>query len=476
VGGNMAHVQQTRTAAGPVSHSTEKGPRKPYVRVVTDKRREQNRKAQKAYRERLKKKLEDLEEQAAAVAPRVDELNSADSASDSHLEDDAEAEAQRSNQRNRINSPPDSESRSTRNAPDTSYTTSRSINLADAFAAAGDLPFGQGLIPSIQFQVARTPEPSEPEFHADCFHGALGDFGDVDMHQIWAVPESRHAANPKYPSPPQSTTGSRTSMVLTPRRPLKSPRPDSNFADPYVNHVRLVGEGNIEAALSIGLALKISRSQYINDHPSHFPTCYVTLNKTDPSHPLSLVARNSVTYKVGDKHMTVAPALMEHLESISQPIRPTPAQLLNPHPTYLDCIVFPHFREHAVRASAEGILDHGQLFMDLMHGGLVCWGGMSGLSNRHGRSSKSAKRDMRDNVAWSSRSWEAKKWFLRKWTWLVGTQEEEEARGDTDGIWASSRWWWSMRGVDDSEDEEDDEDGFSEVRVSEVDAGGGHCL
>ena len=46
--------------------------KKPYVRIVTDKRREQNRRAQKAYRERLKKKLEVLEEQAAAL-PRADE-------------------------------------------------------------------------------------------------------------------------------------------------------------------------------------------------------------------------------------------------------------------------------------------------------------------------------------------------------------------------------------------------------------------
>jgi hypothetical protein len=171
--------------------------------------------------------------------------------------------------------------------------------------------------------------------------------------------------------------------------------------------------------------------------------------------------------------MNITPELHDHLEGVKPPMRPTPAQLLNPHPTYLDCIVFPHFREHAVKASVDGILDHSQLFVDIMHGGLVCWGGMSGLSNRHGRSTKSGKRDMRESVAWSTRSWEAKKWFLKKWTWLIGTEEEEEARGDVDGIWKGSRWWWAMRGEEDTDD--DDEQGYAGERVSEVETGG-NCL
>ena len=39
--------------------------KKSHVRLITDKRREQNRKAQKVYRDKLKRKLEDLEEQVA---------------------------------------------------------------------------------------------------------------------------------------------------------------------------------------------------------------------------------------------------------------------------------------------------------------------------------------------------------------------------------------------------------------------------
>jgi len=50
-----------------------KGGRKSYVRVITDKRREQNRRSQKAYRERQKKRLEgleELEEQIKAKTPQ----------------------------------------------------------------------------------------------------------------------------------------------------------------------------------------------------------------------------------------------------------------------------------------------------------------------------------------------------------------------------------------------------------------------
>lgn len=42
----------------------------------------------------------------------------------------------------------------------------------------------------------------------------------------------------------------------------------------------------------------------------------------------------------------------------------------------------------------------------------------------------------------------------------MGTEEEEEDMGDSDGIWRSSRWWWSVRGEeggDSSDGDSDDE-------------------
>ncbi|KIW70728.1 hypothetical protein PV04_02969 [Phialophora macrospora] len=445
------------------------GSRKAYVRRVTDKRREQNRRAQKAYRERLKKKLEALEEQAASALPHAAALPdqslrvpSTEIHPERHvgLEDDSPASSP-------TEIPPTITTTTTR--PQSSF-----INLADAFVAAGDLPIGQGLLPGIQFQVAPETPTAEQDEEGVVEH-THDDYGDIWMGPIWAMPTTTDPSHRGYPTPAGSLQGSRSLITLTPHRTSSGfPSPRSTVADPYMNHMRLVGEGNIEASLAIGMALKISRSQYLNDHPSHFPGCYVALNQPDPRSPTNSISPATVSYRIADTFMNITPELYDHLEGVKPPMRPTLAQLLNPHPTYLDCIVFPHFREHAVKASVDGILDHAQLFTDLMHGGLVCWGGMSGLSNRHGRSTKSGKRDMRDSVAWSTRSWEAKKWFLKKWTWLIGTEEEEEARGDVDGIWKGSRWWWAMRGEEDS-DNEDDEQGYAGERVSEVDAGG-HCL
>lgn len=446
-------------------------PRKPYVRVVTDKRREQNRRAQKAYRERMKKKLEELEEQAAASTvslARLEDSTGPESISTNFSGEENEA---------RLDG---FQSALPQRTDTSSGGPQKVINLADAFVAAGDLPFVQGPLPSIQIQVG----PDSPSPSATAENGVQDhiheDYGGMDLHQIWPTAHSRHSSHTKR----RRVNASKTLMTLTPQRTptngLFFPSPNFAVADPYVNHMRLVGEGNIEASLAVGLSIGISRTAYLNDHPSHFPGCYVALNThTIDNLGSGLIKPVTVGYSFASQVMDITPKLFDHINSVKPPLRPTPTQLLNPHPSYLDCIVFPYFRDHAVQASVDGILDHGELFEDLMHGGLVCWGGASGLTNRHGKSVKVGKRDVRESVAWSTRSWEAKRWFLKKWTWLIGTEEEEEARGDFDGIWRGSRWWWDMRGEEDSDDEEDEQGeeltSLGVARVHELDVNG-NCV
>ena len=472
---NLVKMARNPSSAPSSTAWTKTTSRKPYVRIVTDKRREQNRRAQKTYRDRLKKKLEVLEEQAAAtlILPDAndddpDELLDDGSVSATDVRVDVDVANGGGGYAGRV-SPTFIETQFLSGTA-RSMRNPKMINLADAFAAAGDLPFGQGSPPGIQFQVA--PPTPEPEVDEVVRH-THDDYGDIDMRTIWAYPARRQ----QYPTPSGPLQGSKSSLILTPRRsPGEFPPPlRSTIADPYVNHMHLLGEGNLEASLSIGYALKISKSQYVNDHPSHFPSCYVAFNKPDPRSPTNSTSSDTVAYKFADGFMNVTRQLQEHLDGIKAPLRPTPAQMLHPHPTYLDCIVFPRFRELAVKASADGILDHHALFMDLINGALVCWGGMSGLSNRHGRSMKSGKRDMRDSVAWSARSWEAKRWFLKKWTWMIGSEEDEEARGDADGIWKGSRWWWTMRGEEDSDEDEYNELSSAGARASEVEVSA-HCL
>jgi hypothetical protein len=171
--------------------------------------------------------------------------------------------------------------------------------------------------------------------------------------------------------------------------------------------------------MAIAQSLGISVQSYVNDHPSPFST---TTNA--------------------------------NIHTIPVDLRPTAYQLIIPHPSYLDCIPFPHFRSMAIYLSSVKRLDHCSLFLDLMHDGMLCWG-RERASARYGRS-------MRDGVAWNKRSWEVRKWFWRKWSWIARMTVEgidagidagapvavqpgdEEEFDDEDGMLSGSQWWWSL--------------------------------
>ncbi len=483
-------------------------PKKKYVRVITDKRREQNRRAQKAYKDRLKRKLEELEGRAQSTAgaqdassanvqptPVTGRLRQVPAASVQHASSEATTDSQHTS-----STQPTSPDNSDLIEPVYSSTSVQAqsnpdphvINLGDAFVAAGDLPFATGSVPGLAFlgqdlsTTAPTPKSfpdTENEIGHDAglvHHHVHENYGELDLRHIWALPPRSPWQN-YTPSgkkdKKRSSTGSATALIRAPRSQSSyysspggiginsGPRSTSTgismpvpIPDPYANHMRLWAEDNIEAAIAIALTIGISRSEYINDHPSRFPGCYVALNR-----PRDNAVARPVKYMFDGagqgwrNGMEVTKELSEHMDLVKPALRPTPGQLLEPHPSYLDCIVFPWFREHAVRASVAGKLDHVELFMDIMNGGLVCWGAGSGMAGRIGKRGV-GKRGMQESVAWDTRSWEARRWFLKKWEWLVGTEEDEERRGDVFGIWRGSRWWWRMRGEDDeSEDDEDAE-------------------
>ncbi|KAM0438688.1 hypothetical protein ACHAPT_001444 [Fusarium lateritium] len=116
------------------------------------------------------------------------------------------------------------------------------------------------------------------------------------------------------------------------------------------------------------------------------------------------------------------------LTDVPSSLRPLASQLSVHHHPYIDSLPFPEFRRRALAALSTDppLLDEDDLCIDLMlNDGLVCWGS----TNKSG---------MDRGTPWDSRSWEAKGWFLRKWWWLVGGQDGE--------LWQSSRWWASQRG------------------------------
>lgn len=90
--------------------------------------------------------------------------------------------------------------------------------------------------------------------------------------------------------------------------------------------------------------------------------------------------------------------------SIPPDLQPTLAQVLIPHPPYLDLLPFPAFREKAIvlgGMGGGGIVDPWELKRDVFMDGVVY------------------RRD-RGGVPWEGASWEARGWFVRKWRVLVG--------------------------------------------------------
>lgn len=127
------------------------------------------------------------------------------------------------------------------------------------------------------------------------------------------------------------------------------------------------------------------------------------------------------------------------LEAITRPstpahLRPTLAQVLYPHPAFMDLIPIPAFRARAItlaatRPQAFGLWD---LKKDMvLEEGLVPWSSV-------GSSPRSARVRGGKGQPWEMRSWEAAPWFLRKWRMLVDGEEGE--------LWNQSLWWQRARG------------------------------
>ncbi|KAM6483825.1 hypothetical protein HDV62DRAFT_307750 [Trichoderma sp. SZMC 28011] len=174
-----------------------------------------------------------------------------------------------------------------------------------------------------------------------------------------------------------------------------------------INHIRLRDMTFLAATLAIAASIGVTSEDYLNDRPSPF---YVFSNAT------------SIQTAAHYFEQTVKPHL-----------RPSLTQLSQPHASYLDLIIFPHFRERAVTFATNDpcLLDQQELFDDMISGGLTCWGNADNGVGTRG-----------NGVPWDMRSWEAKPWFTRKWWFLL--KEDNEMQD-------ASNWWRQMRGEDENE-------------------------
>ena len=406
-----------------VTASTSPEPKLPgrYQRKLTEARREQNRRSQRIWRDKQKQRRDD------EIKLRVQQ----------ELEKRGEENANRSVPMEVIT---ESLAPGERQTETDDHLTDPGINVTEreeTIIPEPVLPLGVALY----YYVPPVP-------------------GAEDYRHSWPVPDDFEFKT--YALPPGVTPrASSLSSLSSSGSPSESTSPPSLFSisrpsvagassrrsypSPYLNNLQLVGESCFAATMSIAESLGISMVAYVNDFPSPFST----------------------SSNAG-------------IHTIPVDLRPTAYQLIIPHPSYLDCIPFPHFRSMAIYLSSVKKLDHCSLFLDLMHDGMVCWG-RERASARHGRS-------MRDSVAWNKRSWEVRRWFWRKWSWIArmtveavdasdpGTiaQPTIEDFDDEDGMLSGSQWWWSLH--DDEEDNmptEAPSSNFSEVPAQEGEEFGG---
>lgn len=119
--------------------------------------------------------------------------------------------------------------------------------------------------------------------------------------------------------------------------------------------------------------------------------------------------------------------LSERWKHISSDLQPTEAQMTQEHHPYIDLIPWAGMRDRVLLAAACPEFDEDDFCIDMMHGGLRCWGSMRG--SLHGRG---------EGCPWDARSWEAMPWWLEKWGFLAGGEDSEVNR--------TSAWWRTMRG------------------------------
>ena len=462
--------------------------KKPYARVMTDKRREQNRRAQKLFREKQRRRLTDLEDRiantkskfgkvTATLTPDTEQEGTPQVGED--VEEEVVTRAAKSVFEVKIQQP------FKQGGP-------MSIDFAGIFQSNGDLPIPEGLQGILSFPVeaqstpasiAPSREQSDPSISTYTPRTPLGSEDTESQPHSWPMP-FRPQADPYNPPTPESysspgyapyfagslSTTTRQHAYRYQRRAITSEatRSSSSSASISSRHASSTWPSNnvfsptpqnhsaIHASLYIATLMRITRTAYLTDAPSNLPSCFMSLIK--PSTPISprnayypqpgftpaLAAATEYTI-LHNLHTNPALSLKfeEHAATVPKALRPSITQYTKAHPSYLDCIIWPRFRERAVRASINGTLDHVEFILDLFHGGIVCWGGY----NTHGKAGHYANTlGWAEEVPWSTRSWEAKGWFLKKWRDLVGTEEEEAQAGEQeDGVWSSSRWWWRRR-------------------------------
>jgi hypothetical protein len=315
---------------------------------TSEKRRAQNRAAQKTYREKRKRKLQELERLAASAG---------------------------------LITPPETQQHS----PEAGKTTSE--------ASASDPPASNGFAASAS---------------ADSLMAAMEEEFDLDaiIDPAWMADEAQ-GGSPTAPfiatdlptftnmepiSPPSSLTLRKSCFpeILGPGQEWggQLASPDSIvFADPLMNTLRLHAT-SLEWAFCQNL-FQLGLSDLACDDEIVSP--FYRADAQSSPDPDALIK-----------------SVQETFAYLKRDLRPTKEQITARHPAYLDALPFPYMRARLIELTAKDppMFDQNEMMMDLANGGLICWGS---ISMRPGGAPLGGGAPW-DSRSWEAKTWFLAKW------------------------------------------------------------------
>ncbi|KAI1295308.1 hypothetical protein F5Y03DRAFT_371953 [Xylaria venustula] len=361
-----------------------------------ERRRLQNQKAQKKYREKRRQRINELENLAANIGPEVGEVFTSTQDIQGHL---SHVGVNENNGCISTLAPVEA-------SQYTDPTVNQFINLEasyinDYIAAGTDNSLGP-LAPDFLAEdriasrplIARQPcdasSSTDDHLPRQAWKLELVDCGCQVLHiQI------------RVPSGPESNHPDTVSHTLA----------FFDFPDPYVNTLRLERLCTLQAlnrnCMIIGITAEMC---CLDDSVSPF--------------------YRRITHNTSANEVFVR-SVQGIFETLKPDLRPCSRQITVSHHPYIDVLPFPTARENLI--GSIGSIDEDDFFVDCLSG-LVCWGG-TGV-DRQGTNGGGT------GTPWDIRSWEAKQWFIQKWWFILGGEEGELVQ--------QSKWWRALRGEDES--------------------------
>ncbi|PYI11953.1 hypothetical protein BO78DRAFT_402706 [Aspergillus sclerotiicarbonarius CBS 121057] len=383
---------QTRGAQR--SEPVEKEKRKP-VRRDPERRRQQNIRAQRKYREKLRERMSHLEALAEATvqsaAERVPAAGTGPSSTTNPITESVPA----------YDASNVSISSSSVDTPGEGQHHIRQSDNSPLALTIGDVPHSVGT-PSTLAMWDSTSYIDPSLLTLDKPNGSF--------ELYWTTTIDCGCSSPHFHVRTEDADPLRYGEVRIFRFGSSAPA-----ADPYANNLRIDRACTIAALYTLGTHLGITEEVLCAEEA------------------LSPFFRPSTGLADDMAKANMISTVQGGFKALKPDLRPNMEQITVEHHPFIDILPFPTLRKNLI-THQEGI-DEDEFFHDMLTG-LVCWGGAGiGRRDRHLSTGYAST-----GTPWDVRSWEAKVWFLKKYWTLLGGDEGELVR--------QSEWWRSIRGDD----------------------------